>query len=123
MDNTITVVGTLGRDPEIKFTNGGGAKASWSMAVTRRWKDQSGEQQEQTSWVNVVAWGQLAENCAASLAKGNRVIVSGRLEQRSYEKDGEKKDWVEVVADAVGPDLRFATAEVVRAERREAVDY
>ena len=118
-DSTITVVGTLGRDPELKYTPGGQPKADWSMAVTRKWTDrQTGESKEQTSWVNIVAWGTLGENAAQSLAKGDRAIVTGRLEQRSYEKDGERKERVEIVADGVGPELRFASCQVVRNERK-----
>ncbi|HEY8093513.1 MAG TPA: single-stranded DNA-binding protein, partial [Acidimicrobiales bacterium] len=72
------------------------------------------------SFFNVTAWGQLGENAAASLNKGSRAIVTGRLEQRSYEtQDGEKRSVVEVVADEIGPSLRWATAQVDRNDRRE----
>ena len=74
--------------------------------------------QEQTSFFNVVAWGTLGENAAASLNKGTRIIVTGRLEQRSYEtKEGEKRSVVEIVADEIGPSLRWARAEVERIAR------
>ena len=85
----------------------------------RRWQNrQSGEWEEQVSFFNVTAWGDLGENAAASLTKGSRVIVSGRLEQRSYEtQQGEKRSVVEIVADEVGPSLRWAQAQIERTER------
>ena len=114
----VTLVGTLGRDPELRFTNGGQAVVSFSIAVTRKWKNHAGEQQEQTSWFDIAAWQSLAENAAASLAKGSRVIVTGRLEQREYEaKDGTKRTAVQVVADAIGPDLRWAQVQVEKVQR------
>lgn len=117
MENTATFVGTLGKDPELRFTQGGNAQCTFSIAVNRRWKNNQGEQQEHTSWFNVVAWGQLGQNAAASLSKGTRVIVTGRLETRDYEKDGQKRTVTELVADALGPELRFATVQVERTER------
>jgi single-strand DNA-binding protein len=116
-DSFVTLVGNLTRDPELRFTSGGRGVASFGLAVNRRWQ-QNGEWQEQTSYFNVQAWAQLGENVAASLNKGARVIVSGRLEQRQYEtQDGEKRSVVEVVADEVGPSLRWARAEVERTQR------
>lgn len=116
-DNTTTIVGNLTREPELRFTTGGRASASFGLAVSRRWQ-QNGEWQEATSFLNVVAWGTLAENAAASLTKGARVIVTGRLEQRSYEtKEGEKRNVVEIVADDLGPSMKWARAEVERIER------
>ena len=113
-DNTVTLVGNLTRDPELRFTQGGRAVASFGIAVNRRYQV-NGEWQEQTSFFNVVAWGQLGENAAASLTKGARIIVSGRLEQREYQtQQGEKRTVVEINADEVGPSLRFATAQVER---------
>ncbi len=116
-DNSVTLVGNLTRDPELRFTTGGRAVASFGLAVSRRYQV-NGEWQEQTSFFNVVAWGQLGENAAQSLGKGARVIINGRLEQRQYEnKDGEQRNVVEVVADEVGPSLRWATAQVERTAR------
>ena len=88
--------------------------------MSRRWQNrQTNEWEERTSFFNVVAWGDMAENISDTLGKGNRVIVNGRLEQRSWETDqGEKRSVVEVVADEIGPSLRWATAEVKRSERR-----
>jgi single-strand DNA-binding protein len=116
-DNTITLVGNLTRDPELRYTTGGRGVASFGLAVNRRWQA-NGEWQEQTSFFNVVAWGQLGENAAATLTKGSRAIVFGRLEQRSWEtQDGEKRSVVEVVADELGPSLRWAQAQIERNER------
>jgi single-strand DNA-binding protein len=118
MDNTVTLVGNITRDPELRFTQGGQAVASFGLAVNRRYQ-QNGEWQEKTSFINITAWGQLGENTASSLQKGARVIVNGRLEQREYEtRDGDKRNVVEVVADEIGPSLRWATAQVERNDRR-----
>ena len=118
MDNNVTLVGNITRDPELRFTQGGQAVASFGVAVNRRYQ-QNGEWQEKVSYFNVVTWGQLGENVAASLKKGARVVVSGRLEQREYEnREGEKRNIVEIVADEVGPSLRWATATVEKNDRR-----
>lgn len=117
-DSTVTLVGNLTRDPELRFTQGGRAIATLGLAVSRRYQVNN-EWQEQTSFFNVVAWGQLGENAASSLSKGTRGLVTGRLEQRSYEtQDGEKRSVVEVIADEIGPSLRWATASVDRNDRR-----
>ena len=116
-ESTVTLVGNLTRDPELRFTQGGRAVATLGMAVSRRYQVNN-EWQEQTSFFNVVCWGTLGENAAASLAKGTRIMVTGRLEQRSYEtQDGDKRSIVEVVADEIGPSLRWATAQVERTAR------
>ena len=124
-DSTVTVVGNLTRDPEIRYTTGGAAKASFGMAVSRRWQNrQSQEWEEQTSFFNVVCWREMAENVSESLGKGSRVVVTGRLEQRSWEtENGDKRSVVEIVADEVGPSLRWATAQVTRNERRGGGDF
>ena len=92
-DSTVTVVGNLTRDPEIRYTAGGAAKASFGVAVSRRWQNrQTNEWEEQTSFFNVVCWREMAENVTESLGKGSRVVVTGRLEQRSWETEhGEKR--------------------------------
>jgi len=106
-DNTITIIGNLTRDPELKFLNSGQACTKLSVAVSR--KDKQGN--EQTSFFDVTAFGSLAENAANTLHKGARTFVSGRLEQSSWENDkGEKRTRVEVLADAIGPDLRWNAA-------------
>jgi single-strand DNA-binding protein len=115
--NTVTLIGNLTRDPELRYTTGGRGVASFGLAVNRRYQ-QNGEWQEQTSFFNVVCWGELGENAAATLTKGARAIVAGRLEQRSWDtQDGDKRSVVEVVADEVGPSLRWAQAQVERTER------
>jgi single-strand DNA-binding protein len=116
-DNSVTLVGNLTKDPELRFTTGGRGVASFGLAVSRRYQVNN-EWQEQTSFFNVVAWGTLGENAAASLTKGTRIIVTGRLEQRQYEtKEGEKRSVVEVNADEIGPSLRWARAEIERIAR------
>lgn len=123
--NNVTEIGALGRDPELKFTPSGHAVANFSIAVSRRWQNKNTQAwEEATSWFDIVCWGQLAENVAESLTKGMRVIVSGRLDQRSWEtQDGDKRSKVEIVADEVGPSLRWATATVARNERKEGSGY
>lgn len=117
MSNTITCTGNLTRDPELRYTTGGRGVASFGLAVNRRYK-KGEEWVEQTSFFNVVAWGELGENASASLTKGARVIVTGRLEQRSWEtSDGEKRSVVEIIADELGPSLRWATCAIERTER------
>ena len=119
-DNSVTLVGNITRDPELRFTTGGRAVASFGLAVNRRYQV-NGEWQEQTSYFNVTAWGQLGENAAQSLAKGSRTIVAGRLEQREYEtREGDKRSVVEIVADEIGPSLRWATAQVEKTSRQSA---
>ena len=118
--NSVTLVGNLTRDPELRYTPAGAATCQFGLAVNRRWQNrQTSEWEEATSFFNVVAWREMAENAGETLTKGARVIVTGRLEQRSWETpDGEKRSVVEVVADEIGPSLRWATAQVVRNERR-----
>ena len=119
-ENSVTLVGNLTRDPELRYTTTGRGVASFGLAVNRRFQ-QNGEWQEQVSFFNVVAWGDLGENAAASLNKGNRVMVTGRLEQRQYEtREGEKRNVVEVIADELGPSLRWAQAQVERISRDAA---
>jgi len=118
-DNTITLVGNLTRDPELRFTTSGRGVASFGIAVGRRYQV-NGEWQEQTSYFNVTAWGQLGENAAASLTKGARVVVTGRLEQREYTtREGDKRTAIDVIADELGPLLRWATAQVERTPRTD----
>ena len=120
-DNTITVVGNLTREPELRFTTGGQANLRLGLAVSRRWQNrQTSEWEEATSFFDVVAWRDLAENCAESLKQGTRVVVTGRLEQRSWEKDGNKHYAIEIVADEIAPSLRWATCRVEKTERQTA---
>ena len=119
--NNVTLVGNCTRDPEMRFTQGGQAIATFGLAVNRRWQNrQTQEWEEAVSFFDVVAWGQLGENVGETVTKGTRVVVTGRLEQRSWEtQDGDKRSKIEVVADEIGPSLRWATADVRKNERNE----
>ena len=120
MSSSVTIIGNITRDPELRFTPSGQATASFGVAVNRRWQNrQTQEWEEAVSFFDVVCWRDLADNVSESLSKGARVIVSGRLEQRSWEgQDGEKRSKVEIVADEIGPSLRWATAQVTKTDRR-----
>ncbi len=120
-DITVTVIGNLTNDPELRFTPSGAAVASFTVAsssrvldkTTNEWKDGD------TVFMRCSVWRQYAENVAESLTKGTRVIVSGRLKQRSYEpRECEKRTVIELEVDDVGPALRFATAKVNRVQRQ-----
>jgi single-strand DNA-binding protein len=116
---TTTIVGNLTRDPEIRYTRDGQATTNLGVAANRRWQNrETNEWEESTSFFDVVIWRDLAENAALSLTKGMRVVVTGRLEQRSWEtEEGDRRFKVEIVADEVGPSLRFATVDVHRVVR------
>lgn len=118
-DNTVTLVGNATTAPEIRYTPSGAAVASFGLAVNRRWQNRATQEwEEQVSFFDIKAWAGLAENIAESITRGTRVIVTGRLEQRSWETDnGEKRSKVEVVADEVAPSLRWATAQIQKIER------
>jgi single-strand DNA-binding protein len=118
-DTVITIVGNLVDDPELRFTPNGQAVARFRIASTPRFRDQqSGEWKDGESlFLTCNVWRQAAENCAESLQRGMRVIVQGRLKQRSYEKDGQKRTVYEIEADEVGPSLKNATAKVTKAQR------
>jgi single-strand DNA-binding protein len=119
-DNNVTVVGNVTRDPEMRYTPAGAANCTFGIAVNRRWMNrQTNEWEERTSFFNVVCWREMAENVSESLGKGARVVVTGRLEQRSWETEqGDKRSVVEIAADEVGPSLRWATAQITKNERR-----
>jgi single-strand DNA-binding protein len=121
IDNNVTITGNATREPELRFTPSGQAVANFGVAVNRRWQNrQTQEWEEAVSFFDVTAWAQLAENVAESVAKGTRVTVTGRLDQRSWEtQEGDKRSKVEIVADDVAVSLRWATAEVVRNERTD----
>jgi single-strand DNA-binding protein len=119
-DTTITVVGNLTADPELRFTSSGAAVASFTVASTPRTFDKnSGEWKDgEALFMRCSIWRQAAENVAESLTRGARVIVSGRLKQRSYDtREGEKRTVIELEVDEVGPSLRYATAKVNRVSR------
>lgn len=121
IDNTVTITGNATREPELRFTPSGQAVCSFGLAVNRRWQNrQTQEWEESTSFIDVTAWAQLAENAAESVGRGTRVTVTGRLDQRSWEtQEGDKRSKVEVVADDIAISLRWATATVQKNERRD----
>jgi single-strand DNA-binding protein len=111
----ITVVGNLTADPELRFTKSGKAVASLNVAESTRVKEGDTWKDGDTTYWRVTAWDGLAEHIGDSLAKGQRVIVTGRIASRTYEtREGEKRTVYEISADAVGPDLKWATAKVER---------
>jgi single-strand DNA-binding protein len=119
-DTTITIIGNLTADPELRFTPSGAAVANFTVASTPRMFDrQSNEWKDgETLFMRCSIWRDAAENVAESLHRGTRVIVSGRLKSRSYEtKEGEKRTVIELEVDEVGPSLRYASAKVTKAER------
>ncbi len=121
--NSVTVVGNVTRDPELRFTPSGQAVASFGLAVNRSWVNrQTNEREESVSFFDVVAWGSLGENCCETLGRGSRAIVSGRLEQRSWDDkaSGDRRSKIEIIADEVGPSLRWASAKISRNERKAA---
>ena len=119
-ETVITVVGNLTNDPELRFTPSGAAVASFTVASTPRTLDkQTNEWKDgEALFLRCSIWRQAAENVAESLQRGSRVIVQGRLKQRSFEtKEGEKRTVVELDVDEVGPSLKYATAKVTKASR------
>ncbi|MDO4613691.1 MAG: single-stranded DNA-binding protein [Actinomycetaceae bacterium] len=118
-ETPITLVGNLTADPELRFTNSGVAVASFTVASTpRTFNRQTNQWEDGTAlFMRCSAWRQLAENCAETLKKGMRVIVSGRLVQNNWQtREGERRSSVEVQVDEIGPSLRYATAQVQRTE-------
>ena len=119
-ETVITVVGNLTADPELRFTPSGAAVANFTVASTPRTFDRQANEWKdgEALFLRCSIWRQAAENVAESLTKGARVVVTGRLKQRSYEtKEGEKRQVVELEVDEIGPSLRYATAKVTRAAR------
>lgn len=117
-DNTVTIIGNVTRDPELRYLNSGTALASFGVAWNNRYKDRNGEQVEETSFFDVTCWRDLADNVAESISKGDRVIIYGRLDQRSWEtQEGDKRSKVEIQADEVAPSLKWATAQVNKIRR------
>jgi single-strand DNA-binding protein len=119
-ETTITLIGNLTSDPELRFTPSGSAVANFTVASTPRTFDrQSNEWKDgETLFLRAAVWREAAENVAESLTKGMRVIVTGRLKSRSYEtKEGEKRTVIELEVDEIGPSLRYANAKVNRTQR------
>lgn len=115
-DAHATLTGNLTRDPELRYTGSGMQVTSFGLAVNyRRQNKQTGEWDEETSFLDVTCFGGLAENVAESLTKGARALVTGRLQVRTYDRrDGGQGTAVEIIADEIGPSLRWATAAVTR---------
>jgi len=114
-DNTITVVGNVTRDPELRFTQGGMAVANFGIA----WNKKKADGEEEVSFFNVSCFRQLAENVAESITKGSRVVVYGSLSQRSWDTpEGDRRSAVEIIADDVSPSLKWASAEIRKNEFR-----
>ena len=121
-ETIMTVIGNLTADPELRFTASGAAVANFTVASTPRTFDRStGEWKDgEALFLRCNIWRQPAENVAESLTRGARVIVSGRLKQRSFEtKEGEKRTVIELEVDEIGPSLRYATAKINRAQRSD----
>jgi len=118
-DTTLTVIGNLTADPELRFIQSGAAVVNFTVASTPRTFDRATNEWKdgETLFLRCSLWREAAENVAESLTKGMRVIVSGRLVQRSFESSGEKRTVVELQVDEVGPSLRYATAKITRTQR------
>ena len=121
-ETVITVIGNLTSDPELRFTPSGAAVANFTVASTPRTFDRQSQEWKdgEALFLRCNVWRQVAENVAESLTRGSRVIVSGRLKQRSFDtKEGEKRTVTELEVDEIGPSLRYATAKVTKASRGE----
>jgi len=114
---TTTLFGNLAADPELRFTPSGVAVCKLRMAMTPRFKSGDEWKDGEPFWQDVTVWNETAEHVAESLTKGDRVIVFGRLKQRTVEKDGQKRTFWDLEADAIGPELRYATAKVTRVSK------
>ncbi len=97
--NKVILVGNLGADPEVRYTAGGTAVCKFSLATSRRFTGKDGQKQEKTEWHRIVAWSKLAEICGQYLSKGKQVVIEGRIEYGSYEKDGVKHYTTDIVAE------------------------
>lgn len=118
-DTSVTIVGNLTRPPELRFTQSGKAVANLGVACNRLVSRPGEERKEETSFFNVTAWDSLGQNVADALNVGDRVVVTGRLQQRSWETDeGDKRSTVEITAEEIGASLRWATVEVTKNPKR-----
>lgn len=119
-DTTVTVIGNLTRDPELRFTANGKAVANLGIACNRLVSRPGEERREEVSFFNVTAWDSLGTNVADALHKGDRIVVTGRLQQRSWETDeGDKRSTVEITAEEIGASLRWATVAITKNARTE----
>ena len=117
-DNTVTLVGNITDDPELRFTPSGAAVANFTVAVNRRFKNGDRWEDKLDGFFRCSCWREMAENAAESLQKGTRVVVVGRLSQRSWEdQEGNKRSQVEVQVDEVAPSLKWATASIQKSQR------
>ena len=118
-DNVVTLVGNITDEPELRFTPGGAAVANFTVAVNRRFRNQDGTWDDKLDgFFRCSCWRDMAENMSESLNKGARVIVTGRLQQRSWDdNEGNKRSTIEVQVDEVGPSLRWASAQVTKSRR------
>jgi single-strand DNA-binding protein len=121
-DTVITIVGNITGDPELRFTASGAAVANFTVASTPRTFDKATSEWKdgETLFMRCSIWREAAENVAESLTRGTRVVVVGRLKQRSYEKDGDKKTVIELEVDEVGPSLKYAQAKVNKTQRADS---
>jgi len=118
--NQITLLGNLARDPEIKYTSDGTAITDLRLAVNKKYKDKDGNSIENVEFFNITAWNRLAENCAGDLKKGDRVLVNGRINNRSFEtKEGKKISILNIIADVVGASLEFNPVKIVQIDKED----
>ncbi len=118
--NKVLLIGNLTRDPELRYIPSGSAVATFTVAVNRVYKDQSGEKKEQTSFIRIVVWGRRAEVCGEYLSKGSPVFVEGRLQSRDWQtQDGQKRNTVEVIADNI-QFLRGANSKGAQGQQKAA---
>lgn len=118
-ENTVTIVGNITDDPELRYTPSGAAVANFTVAVNKRFRSQDGNWEDRLDgFFRCNCWRDMAENVTESLSKGSRVVVVGRLQQRSWEtSEGQKRYEIEIQVDEVGPSLRWATANVQKSNR------
>ncbi len=119
LDNTITISGNTTREPELRYTPSGHPVANFSVAVNRRWQDKAtGETNEAVTFIDITAWGDLAENAAETLPRGARVLITGRLDQDTWETEtGDKRHRHSITADDIAPSLKWATADITRNDK------
>lgn len=121
--NRVQLIGRLGKDPESKFTPNGKKVAHFSLAVSNRWKDKSGETKESTEWVNIEAWGRLGEVCQEYLKKGSLIYLEGRLKTDKYEDKGETKYFTKIVAQSLEFLDKKPAEEPMQAVEEDSGDY
>lgn len=124
MTSQAFVSGHLGKEPELRYLPNGKPVASFSVASTRRWQNrQTSEWEEKTSWIDVECWNELADHVSESLERGSAVVVTGRMEQQSWEQsDGTKRSKIILVADDVGASLKKATVAITKVQRTSPND-